>query len=297
MTTIIPLETGGKLAVTIGKALNMQVAQPVIRRFPDGETFLRVPEIHDKNVILVQSLYHPQEVHLFNLLNLAFSLKKKGISSIKAITPYLCYARADREVLGGEAVSIETIFHLAKVAGIEDLVTIDIHNPDVERYCPPNFRLTNILPTKSMAKFIKHKSKIDENWIVLAPDKGAKFRAEALAKELGIEYNYFLKHRDPVSGEVSLIGDAGLSELKSNVILIDDIMATGRSLLQVINHLKIEGIERVHVLVSHAFGTDAVDQMIEMGNGIVAGTTTVPSPISKIDIAEDIIHFLSSIQI
>ncbi len=292
MTTIIPLETGRNLADSLHESLNFPIVQPIIRRFPDGETYIRIPEFDDDSVILVQSLYQPQETHLFNLLNLAFTLKKRGITDIRAVTPYLCYARADREILGGEAVSIQTVFHLANASGIRELITIDIHNPEVISLSPSSLKVTNLLPTKSMATFVKTNANIDQNWIVLAPDKGAKYRAEALARELGVNYNYFLKHRDPETGDVSLIGDAGLSELKDNVILIDDIMATGRSLVQVINHLKFEGVQRVIVMVSHAFGTDSVDQMIEMGNGAVAATTTVPSPISKIDIAEDIVHFL-----
>ncbi len=292
VTTIIPLETGGQLASSLHDNLGFPLVQPIIRRFPDGETFLRIPTIDDDAVLLIQSLYQPQETHLFNLLNLAFNLKKKGVSKIQAITPYLCYARADREVLGGEAVSIQTVFQLAKASGIDEIIATDLHNPEVIHLSPPTLKITNILPTRSMATFVRSQAEIDQNWIVLAPDRGAKFRAKALSRELGIKYNYFLKHRNPKTGEVSLIGDAGLSDLEENVIIIDDIMATGRSLVQVINHLKFEGVQKIVVMVSHAFGTDSVDQMIEMGNVTVAATTSVPSPISRIDIAEDIIHYL-----
>ncbi len=292
MTTIIPLETGRHLAEQLSNEIKADLVFPELKRFPDGESYIRIPEINDENYLIVQSLYQPQETHLFNMLNLARTLKRKGATHIKAIAPYLCYARADREVIGGEAISIETVFTIAKSVGIDELITIDIHNPAVSEYCPHGFKLTNLLPTRSMANFLSKYKEIDEEWIVLAPDKGAKYRAKALAEELGISFNYFLKKRDPKTGDVSLIGEAGLAPLKKNVILVDDIMATGRSLLQVINHLLMEGVQTVNVLVTHAFGTDAVDQMIEMGNGLVASTISVPSPISRIEIHEDIIRYL-----
>ena len=292
MTTIIPLETGRHLAEQLSNGIEADLVFPELKRFPDGESYIRIPEVNDESYLIVQSLYQPQETHLFNMLNLARTLKRKGAKQIRAIAPYLCYARADREVIGGEAISIETVFTIAKSVGIDELITIDIHNPTVSKYCPHGLKLTNLLPTKSMTNFLCKYREIDEEWIVLAPDKGAKYRAKALAEELGIHYNYFLKKRDPRTGEVSLIGEAGLAPLKKNVVLVDDIMATGRSLLQVMNHLLMEGVQTVNVLVTHAFGTDAVDQMIEMGNGLVASTISVPSPISRIEIHEDIIRYL-----
>lgn len=291
MTTVVPLETGKDLGSRLAEKYGWNIIFPDMKQFPDGETFLRISDYSPDDTIIVQSLYHPQEIHLFNLLNLSRTLHRKGAKSITAITPYLCYARADREIKGGEAISIETVFTLLHAVGITKILVIDLHNPMVSTLAPSQLEIHNILPSKSMAQYVTEIDSIDDDWLVLAPDSGAKLRAKALAAELNLDYNYFHKHRDPDTGEVHLLGEAGLSTIKANAIIVDDIMTTGNSLLQVINHLKMQDVQKIHVLISHVFGTDNVDQMVEAGRGTVAGTVSVPSPISKIDILPDLVDF------
>ncbi len=287
---VIPGSTSIDLARELAEYAQYSLLIPKFKSFSDGEQYLRVPQKPEKRVLIIQSLYSPQEANLFQLLNLISTVKRLGGECIYVFIPYLCYARADREVFDGDAISAKTVINLLESVGTDHLITIDVHNPGIFKYAN-KMKTSNLYPAKSIITYL---SKCVDNigeLEVVAPDEGAIDRARWLAKELNTTSTNFVKIRDPETNlaDVSL-GSAKITSQR--IILVDDIMSTGSSLVQAASLLTLKNIAEIHVVVSHAMGTTAVDLLREIGNGVVVSTISVPSPISKISTIEDLIDLL-----
>jgi ribose-phosphate pyrophosphokinase len=294
LVLVIAGNTGEELAQQIVEYSNWKLLDCKIKTFPDGEKYFRFHEFPPKEepVVIVQSMYQPQETNLFETLNIAYNLKLKGIKDITVVCPYLSYARSDREVLSGDAIGAYTVLHLLESSGVNRLVVIDIHNPEISEHVN-NMKFINLIPGKSIKDFILQNHKPNETWQVLAPDQGASERAEKLAKELNIPWAALIKDRDPETGEVSTRLPKEI-KLRSTVILYDDIMSSGGSMVNAMSLLKINGVETIHVVISHIMGEKAIDQLIDIGGGFVAATESVPSSISNIKLGKEIVEELKS---
>ncbi len=296
MQTIISLDKINPVAQNLQRALNCQLVVPETKKFRDNETYIRIKtDLSNHEVLIVQSLYYPQEFHLFQVLNLAYLIKRLGATSIKLIAPYMCYSRADRDILGGEAVSLLTVLSLIKASPINELIVVDLHNPSaIPDEISKKLKISNVLPTKSIKNFLSATvGEIDSEWSVVAPDKGAEYRAKELAELLKIRYTSFEKHRDPITGTVNLRNIDDVNIIGTKVILIDDMVTTGNSLLQVVKILKKKKIQKVCVIVTHSLTNNLIEKFQDTKIDILASTLSVPSEISKIDITPDLLDTIS----
>ncbi|MCY3412957.1 MAG: ribose-phosphate pyrophosphokinase [Candidatus Heimdallarchaeota archaeon] len=278
-----------ELAKEISELSGWDLHQPYYKSFSDGEQYMRLVGKIQEEVLIVQSLYTPQEVHLFQLLNLICTVKEFGAKTIHVFTPYLCYARADRRVLNGEAISAKTVLKLLESSGVDHLLVLDVHNPAIAEFTSMKF--TNIFPTQAILSYFSELELDINDYQIMAPDEGAIFRGQTYASALGIPFSNLMKTRDPETGEVGMsIGEASLSKRK--IIMIDDIMATGTSLEKAASLLLMYDVEEIHIFVAHALGTSAVDRLREIGNGSVVATTSIPGIIGKLSPAKDLLrHF------
>ena len=113
---------------------NIPVASKI---FPDGESYVRLEgDVKGENVAIVQTTCPPaQDGRLFQLAFMADAAKRAGASKVTAVVPYLAYARQDKMFLAGEGISVETIARMLKAAGIDELLTVNIHSePALEKF-------------------------------------------------------------------------------------------------------------------------------------------------------------------
>ncbi len=119
------------LATGIANLLGKECVAVEKRSFPDGEFAIRFPKKFDgKDVIIVQSTYRPQGEHMLELLLMADELHSAGATNITAVVPFLAYMRQDKRFREGETISIATILRLLTSAGVQNLVTVNPHNPE-----------------------------------------------------------------------------------------------------------------------------------------------------------------------
>ena len=291
---IIPGPTSIELAKNLAKQTSWSLLIPEYKLYGDGETAIRIPETPSQSVLIIQSLHNPQELNLFNLLNLVLTLKDSGTQQITCFIPYLCYARADKSVLAGEAKSAETVLKLLEFVGINKIIVLDIHNPAIFDGLV-TMEAINVYPIKAISKYLQNKidpQRLKSDVVVIAPDQGAIERAKLLAKELEISWVHMTKNRDPNTGRVEVFFTVKLD--KKKVILIDDIMSTGNSLVKASYLLATQEIEQINVIVTHAIGTNAVDKLKELGNGFVVSTKSIPGPIAKIGLIPDLLEVLNN---
>ncbi len=108
---------------------NVPVASKI---FPDGESYVRLEgSVQGEDVAIVQTTCPPmQDGRLFQLAFMADAAKRGGASKVTAVVPYLAYARQDKMFLSGEGISVETVARMLKAAGIDELLTVNIHSED-----------------------------------------------------------------------------------------------------------------------------------------------------------------------
>ncbi|RLI13014.1 ribose-phosphate pyrophosphokinase, partial [Candidatus Bathyarchaeota archaeon] len=128
---VIPGPASRKLGLRLAELLGAEAVPITCKHFPDGESYVRLDgSVEGETVAIVQSTYPPQDKHLLELCLMADTAKDLGAERVVAVVPYLAYARQDKRFLSGEAVSIRTVGKLLRAAGVDKLITIDIHSDE-----------------------------------------------------------------------------------------------------------------------------------------------------------------------
>lgn len=219
------------------------VKQVEERVFPDGEVLIRLPETGPE-VALVLRLYPSVNDNIIKLVLALDALSDIGVRKVVLLTPYFPYARQDRRFRTGEPISSKTILKLLANYPVFTIITLDLHKPYIAEYVP---RITtrNIYPAVEFAERLKD---VD---IVLSPDFGSVYRAEAIAKILGVSYTYFEKYRDRDTGSITLVPRYDVNLKGKNVAIVDDILSTGGTLVDACKSARALGANKVYAAVTH----------------------------------------------
>ncbi len=272
-----------ELGIKVAQELNLQPIIVESKVFPDGESYIRVPEEKiDKELILIQSTHPPQNKHLIELFLMLDVAKDLGAEKIIAIVPYLAYARQDKRFRPGEAISVKALAKLIKEAGADKFVTFNIHKEEILRFF--NIASINLSGGSAIGEYFIQKGV--SNPYVVAPDKGAYNLALEVSKVLNCECTYFEKERDRVTGAVKT-GFKQLNVKNKTVIIVDDIISTGLTIINVAKILKAQGTEKIYAACIHPILIgDAQNKMRVAGVDEVLGTDCIPSEVSKITVSK-----------
>ena len=282
--TVIATSSSLGLAAKLSRLLSRELLVAEEKVFPDGEKYLRIPKRLEGDVLLVHSLHQPQDERFVQLLLAVDAAKGAGASRVIVVVPYFAYARQDKRFLEGEPVSVGALLKAVEAAGADALAVVDIHKPSSldEWLRIPHF---NVLPVGELAGYFRGKLR---DPVVLAPDKGALHRAQLAAQALGAEYDYLEKSRNRVTGEVK-IAPKSVDVGGRDVLFIDDIISTGGTLVAAAKEVLALGAKRVYAACTHALlVSGALDKLYAAGVEEVVATDTVPSPVSRVSVAEPI---------
>lgn len=272
------------LARKISEILNTPLVNARMKRFPDGEFYFKFEEnISGESLLIVQSLYPPQDMHLMELFLILHTARDLGAENISVFAPYLAYSRQDERFLEGECLSAAMIAEIIEGLGADSLYTIDVHNDNVLRmYEIPVYNLT---ASGELAKYFAKKGLKDP--IIVAPDNEdlAKRRVKHAAKVLNAEWDALEKKRDRYTGEI-ITFPKDLSVQGRDVIVIDDIISTGKTAANAVKILREQGARRVFVGASHILPLkDSVRIIMESGAEEVVGTDSVINDCAKVSVA------------
>lgn len=282
------LDIAGGLASKLGTKL----ARVENVDFPDGESKVRIlDEARNKDIAIVQSLYPPQDKHLFQLLLIAHKLSEDG-ADVTAIVPYLAYARQDKQFLGGEVVSLGVISHLLRSVGVRRLVTVDIHSAQgLGLFSIPAYSCSAI---PLLAQYVMSNYKVRDP-ISVSPDFGSEARVEAFSTVLKSEHIAFKKTRDRLTGEIKT-EEQPLNLSGRDAIIVDDMISTGGSVAKAAQLLKKYGAGKVIAACTHALLVGgAVDKMTSAGVDDIIASNTIPSRYSKVDVAPLLASYLQTL--
>jgi len=242
-------EASKEFAESFAESLGEEVNILIEKRFPDGEQYVRLPKDLDPHepIVLVQTFAPPQDSAIIKTTFVIDALKEKGVKDINLIAPYIAYSRQDKEFLPNEAVSIRALLRVLKNIGLTRLFTIEIHKKDSLKYFGEN--AYNISPYEYMVKKIKVNANNDI--VILAPDLGALDRAKRLASAIGANFDYLVKKRDRITGEIA-IEPKNINVKDKDVIIVDDIISTGGTVAEASKLLLSQGASSIRVVVAHA---------------------------------------------
>ena len=286
---------GGPGSVDLAKKISKLLGAPLIstrtKRFPDGEFYFKFEEeISGEDLLVVQSLYPPQDQHIMELFLILHTARDLGAKSIRVFVPYLAYSRQDRRYLEGECLSSGMITEILETLGANALYTIDVHNRKVlERYRIPTYNLT---ASRELAKYFAAKGL--KNPIVISPDDEeiAIERAKCAAETINAEYDFLEKKRDRYTGEI-VTYEKKMNVKGRDAIIIDDIISTGKTAANAVRILKKQGAKRVFVGASHALLLgDAVKILNEAHAEEIVGTDSVMNDYAKVSVAPIIVKAL-----
>ncbi|MHA1671806.1 MAG: ribose-phosphate diphosphokinase [Promethearchaeota archaeon] len=288
------------LGVRIRRELGIKSVNTETKTFPDGENYLRIniddeTLIKNKEVILIQSMGPSargnQNARFFELLMMIESVKIMGAAKIIVIVPYLAYARQDKLFRVGECRFAKNILKIINSLDIDEFYTVDIHNPVVleELSC----KATNIDSMSILAEYIQSLGAKDI--VVVSPDKGAIERSKAFAQHFGenVSVDYFDKKRDVKTGEIIMNGKLSLKN--RDVIIADDIIATGGTMAQAIKLAKESGANKVFAVATHALMLQqATYRILNAGADQIIGTDSIDNEMAKVSLARVITEYLKN---
>ena len=280
--TIIGGSASSDLAKKIARRLKARYIKVEKKTFPDGESKITINQIPKKSIVLVvQSTYPPVDTNLLELISIVSKVQKFS-SKVYAVIPYMGYARQDREFLGGEIVTIGVVGRLLKASGVKKILTLDIHS----KLALKELKISSE-SVSAMGGLVKYFQKMSlKDPLVVSPDLGGKDRAQAFANLLKTDFIALKKYRDRKTGKVNIL--SGKVEVKNrDLILVDDMVSTGGSIVKATQFLKKQKCKRVFVACTHALlVNDAAKKIKNAGVSQIISTNTIPGDSAKVDVSK-----------
>lgn len=247
------------LAEKIAESMGLQLGVIEITEFAGGETRVWVKEQKiEKEVIVVQSLSYPTNDYLIEFCLICDALRRGGATDITAVIPWMGYSKQDKVFRPGEPLSAKVIAQIIQVGHLSKIITFDLHNK-----ATLGFFDTPVIDLSAKPLFFEYfKKSVEDSTVVVAPDAGAVKASTAFAMELGVPVVYMDKKRDLVTGEVTVVGMSRSVE-GSDVIIVDDNVFTGSTLLETAKELKKSGAKTIRVGLTHHLYVPGVQEKIE----------------------------------
>jgi len=234
------------LTQEICKSLHIKQGEASVSKFSDGEVSVKINEnVRGEDVFVIQSTCNPASDNLIELLIMIDALKRASASRITAVLPYFGYARQDRKDQPRVPITAKLVANLITRAGASRVLTIDLHAGQLQGFF--DIPLDHLY---AMTTFVDHLTKMKiPNLTVVSPDVGGIKTARAYSKKLKASLAIVDKRRidDKKTEVMNIMGEV----TGRNVVLVDDIIATGGSIMEAAQAVKNAGALDVYAAISH----------------------------------------------
>jgi ribose-phosphate pyrophosphokinase len=279
---LVPGPASIELAIKVSGILGLRLTDLEHKTFPDGESYFRYVDCVENDVVVIfQGTHPPQDKHILQLCLLSSGAKDLGASRVVAVVPYLAYAKQDRRFKEGEVVSIDVVLGILKQSGVDKILTVNMHAPWIIDKSP--VPIENLDAIGVLASYITRMNL--KNPIVLAPGKKGEDMSAAAAKVLNADYGTIKTKRDINTGAVEVsLEDVNVKD--RDVVVVDDMISTGGTIVKSINALKSAGARRILVGCVHAIMVnDADKKILSSGADAIVATDAVPNKYAFVSVA------------
>ena len=277
-----------ELARTICNHLGIGLCRAKIDRFSDGEILVEVGEsVRGTDAFVIQSLAHPVNDHLMELLAIIDALKRSSARRITAVMPYYGYARQDRKSKPRVPITARLVADLITAVGANRVLTMDLHAGQIQGFF--SIPVDNLYASPILLPHIREQYR--DELVIISPDAGGVPRARAYAKRLNSSLALIDKRRVEANQAeaMHLIGDV---EGKTAVIL-DDMVDTAGTLVEASRTILELGANGVHACCTHAvLSGPALERLGQSSLASLVVTDTLPNRAETKDLT--ILKVLSS---
>ena len=281
---------GGTASTALAERISRELGNapfgiPFIKRFPDGELYVRVGgRLEGEDVVLVQSTRTDEDV--LELVLLADAVREAGARRLAVVVPYFGYARQDRRFFPGEPVSARALArHVELDADL--VVTVDLHSPlTMAAFSKPVFEASGV---PAIARFLRERP-VD---LLVSPDRGGTERAKRMAQLLDKPWLALEKRRiDSEHVELSVPASAPMELEGKHIVILDDVISTGGTIVEAAKLLKRQKVGAIAAACTHGlFLRDAFERIKAVTDALYS-TDTLDNPAEKASVAPDVAQIL-----
>ena len=263
-----------RLAQAIADYLEIPLGQALVGRFNNGESRVQIEEnVRGAEVFVIQPTCGNVNESLMELLIMIDALHRSSAKTITAVVPYYGYARQEKKTAGREPITAKLVANLMTVAGTDRVITVDLHAAAIQGFF--DIPVDNLMALPILVEYFQRKGFDSKQLVVASPDAGGVNRARAFAERLNAGLAIIFKRRpQPDKAEViDVVGDVR----GKTVIVVDDIISTGRTLINGVEQLLARGATRCFAASTHAIlASEAVELIEKSPLAEVVVTDTVP---------------------
>ena len=265
------------LARLISAEVGVPLTDPRVQRFSDGEIDVKIQDsMRGHDCFVLQPTCHPVNENLMELFIILDALRRASAGRVTAVVPYYSYARKERKSQPREPISAKLVANIITLAGADRLLLLDLHADAIEGFF--DVPTDHLSAHKILAAHVKSRNLTD--MAVVAPDAGGAKRAESMAKLLGapLVFVYKRRPRDEVSEILDMAGEVE----GKDCVVVEDIISTGGTIVEVARALRQHGARRVLIACTHPVLTPgAVQRLREAPVDEVIVTNSIPVPEDK----------------
>lgn len=269
-----PLIFGGnsnpELVRNLCRCYGIPPGKILVQRFSDGEVRVEIQEsVRGRDVFAVQSTCPPVNEHIVELLVMLHTFRRASAARITAVLPYYGYGRQDQKERPRVPIAARLVADLLTVAGADRVVAIDLHADQLEGFF--DVPVDHVRGTEILLESVR--SRMQGGEIVVSPDAAGVERAREFARGLKVDLAIMDQRGPEHSRHSRIVGDVR----GRRVIILDDIVDTGKTLFHASREAKAAGAVTVEACCVHGvFSGDCVERLKTTPLDLLTVTDSIP---------------------
>jgi ribose-phosphate pyrophosphokinase len=264
------------LAEEIARVLEYPLGEVTIKKFADGEIFVRIDEnVRGRDLFIIQSTTAPGD-NIIELLLLIDAARRASAARINAVIPYFGYARQDRKDQPRVAIGAKLMANMIAKAGADRVLSVDFHQHQIQGFF--DIPVDHLYASPVFTRYFREKRLT--NLVVISPDVGSAKMARGFAKRLDATMGIIDKRR-PAANVAEVMNVIGEVEGR-DCLLSDDMIDTAGTMAEAAVALKNLGANDIYACATHALlSGPAVERLSNAPFKEIVVTDTVPVPREK----------------
>jgi len=280
----IKLYTGSscpELAAGIARHIGLDLCDREIVQFPNENLFIQLhSSVRGQDCYAIQTTAAPVHRNLMELLILLQTLRLDSAARVTAVVPYLCYARSDKKDQPRIPITARLVADMIEAAGADRYIFLDLHAGQIQGF----FNIPGDVLTAfyTLIEYLKDRKNEMYRPVVLTADLGFAKKARNFAESMDTPLAFIEKRRvsnDAKAQALTIIGDVK----ERDVVIVDDEVDTGGSMIQAVNLAKESGARNVYMVFVHpVFSANSADRLSALPVTEFITTDTIPIPQEKL---------------